>query len=516
MSDRSRFPMRRTAVLITAIVFAGGAFCYWRAVQATYHGPPVTTEREDLPSGTSSLVVPVTISLDDLQAKLNEQVPTRLHAVDEDRDACVPATWIDKCILPKLFKSGCAQRLKTKVTPEIDCHVDGAVDRGAIAVAGQGDRIAITLPVSANITVRGRGEVGKHIQESANGSVTAAATVKAEIGGDWNPTATVDADYTWNDRIGVDVLGFRITFASKVDPKIREAIESFKAKIPALLAKVDVRAMAERGWRAAHAVVQVGSAPDIWLRIAPRSVGFDGLRIEGRNLTTNIMLTGDAATFVGERPAAAEPLPLPALQKSLPGPGFAFSVPVTVDFPALAALAEKALKVGTRRDIEVPKVGKVAVTFRTVTVHQTAARRLAVGVTLDADAPSALFDTRGTIWLTAAVTFDNQRKRVSLAEFDIFSSTDNAPVDLLAAILRTDPVNAILRESLEYDFTALHAAALAKAGKAMTRQLSADAYVVGSVRSLDAERMVVGPDALVLLLSAKGTAEVRSGKLAAN
>ena len=212
--------LKRKPQILAALVVVGvlGIVVWWLRIE-TKQGPPKTQEPVGDLTRSSVMVISITASLDDIQRRLNEQIPGTLYAINENRDGCVPAKWAKVCVLPRPW-GGCAQWVKTKISPDIDCHVDGAVTRGPIQIGGAANVLNLGMPVSASVTVTGRGQIGKNIRETANGSITAAASVTANVDENWQPSANVNVDYSWNNRIGVDVLGFRITFASKVDPKI--------------------------------------------------------------------------------------------------------------------------------------------------------------------------------------------------------------------------------------------------------------------------------------------------------
>lgn len=365
------------------------------------------------------------------------------------------------------------------------------------------------MPVSASATVSGRGEIGKNIQSTATGAITAKATVEADLDENWNPVAKADADYSWDNLIGINVLGFRITFANKVDPKIRELIDSFRAKLPELLAKLKVRERAAKAWSQGSESIHVSKAPDVWLSFSPTAVGFSGFRIDGRSLRADVMAAGTTETFLGKRPPDPPTQPLPPLTHTLPDPSFSFYVPIYGDYATLVEAARNALKVGEEQTLEVPHVGAVKVVFRDVYIHQTTGMKLAIGVKVDAKPSSDFFRTKGVLWTIAAVDVDNERQRVKVRDFEIFSRTDNPPLDLLVSILKLGPVNRAIRQALEYDYSKDYEKAIKAANDALTRQVSDDFSLKGVISSLNADKVEAGPEALIVVVSAKGSAEMR-------
>src|SRR5712671_128150 len=123
---------KRQAIAAFVVVGALGIFVWWLQTES-YQGPAKTEERVGDLGRSSTMVIPITASLDEIQTKLNEQIPSALYTIDENRDDCVPAQWVEYCLIPRPWPfSGCIQTAKTQVTPSIDCHVDGAATRGAI------------------------------------------------------------------------------------------------------------------------------------------------------------------------------------------------------------------------------------------------------------------------------------------------------------------------------------------------------------------------------------------------
>jgi hypothetical protein len=455
--------------------------------------------------------MPVVASLDDIEALIEKNVPPRLYAIDENKDACVPAKQARVCLVPRLFASGCAvAETVTDISPQIDCHISGAVDRGRITIGGTGRVATVTMPVSASATISGRGEIGRNIRTTATGSITAKATVEADLDKNWNPVAKADADYSWDNLIGINVLGFRITFANNVDPKIRELIDSFRAKLPELLGKLKVREQAAKAWSQGFGSVQVSKGPDVWLRFSPTAVGFSGFWIDGRSLRADVMAAGTTETFLGERPPdPPKEEPLPPLTHALPDPSFSFYVPIYGDYTTLVEAARKALKVGEEQTLEVPHVGAVKVIFRDVYIHQTIGMKLAIGVKVDAKSSSDFFRTKGVVWTIATFDIDNERHRVKLHDFDIFSRTDNPPLDLLVSILKLGPINRGVRQAVEYDYSKEYENAVNAANNLLTRQISDEFNLKGVISSLSAEKVEAGPKALIVLASAKGSVAMR-------
>jgi hypothetical protein len=490
---------------VTGVVAVAGCLYFnWDRV----HRAPDKTATAIVPEGRSSLVVlPIVASIPELQAKLEAEVPAQLFAIDEDRDACIPAQWIDECLIPNPF-GGCIQRIKTKITPEVDCHLKGWVNRGSIQLGGSGNTLALSMPVSLSVTAKGLG-----IQETADGSATVAASASFDLSAAWEPTANVTADYKWNDKIGVDILGIRITFAGEVDPEIRKAIARFQETLPAELAKLKIKDRAAEAWPKGFVSIKAADDPPVWMRFSPTAIGYGGYRVADGQIRVNLMAAGLAETFLGGEPPKPPPTPLPALIRDLPNPGFQFYLPIFADYEALASAARKALKAGTIQSVDVPTVGQVQVTIEDIAFHQTTGEELAIGISLRADPEGQFLDTRGTVWLTSKLSVDNEKRLVTAEGLKIFGRTDNDAFDLLVSIIQLDPIMDAIRSSARYDFSEQHEQSMAKVNTQLRRQLSDEFYFDGHVDSIAADTVSAGPTAIQIGLSASGSGELHFGTL---
>lgn len=481
--------------------------------------PPKYDSPIKLVSRPSTIVIPIAVSLDDLQARINEEVPNPLATVDQKLKECIPAQYVEVCLVPKLKckylvkcrKVECAvKELRPKVTPDVSCHLKGNVTRGEIALNGEAQTLSMTMPVKIKIALqRIGGVIGS---ETVTGAADVRASAVVDIDENWSPTAVVNADYSWNDRIGVDILGQRVTFASKVDPKVREAIGKFQRSIPAQIEALALKDRLSGAWAKGFSAIQLSDNPSTWLRFTPKSVGYSGYEVSDGAIRLTLMANGVTETFLGPKPIDPKPTPLPKLTRNLPPAGFQFYLPVLANYNTLEEAAEKALRIREEQTFDVPNVGKVKVTFTDVTIYQTANGALAIGVEMNADPPNEWFDTNGTIWLSAVPIIDNAKRVASVGDLRIAAKTDNGAFNLLASILRLRVVNDRLKGAMRYDFNQKYAEALAKANSALNRELAENLFLDGQITNALVDRVVATPEGLFLGLELSGTAALRYGK----
>lgn len=508
------YAKNRRVQVFSLTVFAAFGLVACNPWSTSYDVPPKTEAAVHAIAKSSAIVIPISAKLSDLQERLNSEIPSVLYAVDEGRDGCVPAQWAKYCLIPRPFVGGCIQEAKTQITPAIDCHLKGSVTRGKITLGGSEDRLSLNIPVKVSVTAKGRGAIGKNIQETADGTATVAVTLKFDINENWEPNATVTAKHAWDKTIGIDILGFRITFADKVDPKIEEALQSLKGKIPEMLAKLNLKEQAANAWSKGFDTFRVKEMPDVWVRFSPEAIGYSGYNIvPGGDIQLSVMAKGKTETFVGEKPQDVRAQPLPKLARQLPNPGFEFYVPISVDYSVLEASVGKALKLGQAQTFDVPDLGKIEATFQKVQVYQTKDNAIAIGLTVVADPPTGFLDTSGTIWLTGKLDVDNGAKKLSVNKLDVYAETDNSTVDLLISLTRFGPVNEELRKAVSYNFNKEYEKGMVDANKLLRRQVSDDFYFDGKLDKITADGLAAGPTGVILGFSALGSGELHFGKL---
>jgi hypothetical protein len=499
----------RVALGLGAVAVLGSI--WWVLSARSYDRPPVTHASVKLIPHTSSIVVPVALPLSDIQKKVNAAVPSTLYTMDENRDNCVEPQWAEACILPRPW-GGCAQNVKTKVSPGIDCHLSGSVTlRGPISVGGSGTTLTLTVPVNVSVRAQGRGEIGKNFQQTAGADANLTANLNFDVNDNWEPKIDVSVTNHWDDPPHVWILGGKISFADKVDPKINDLIGDLKKRLPEMLADLKIRDKVQQQWIKGFEPIRVQSAPEIWLTFSPENVGYTGYKIQDGGLTAAFMLAGSVGTSLGSKPEPQTPSPLPKLARKLPVPGFEFSLALSADYTALVAQVKRELKIGETQEFDVSDAGKVNVTFKDVTINQTEGGALAVGLTLDAQPPHHVLATKGTIWLVSKFGVDNDKQIIFPTDLTVYSKTNNVPVDLLISLIGLAPINAALRKAVTYDFSKEKQKLLEQADSSLNRQLTPDVYLDGHLDDVKIDTVVAGDTALIAIVDAKGKLAIHSG-----
>jgi hypothetical protein len=475
---------------------------------------PRTRDPIDLPERSSSIVVPVTVSLADLQTAANKQIPITLYSIDQNQDACVPAQWINTCVLPRIWPAhGCAQYLKTKATPAIDCHLDGQITRRNVTVGGSGTTLALSVPIDISVTASGRGAIGKNIHQTASANMVASAAASLDVNENWEPKANINANYSWTDPPHVWILGFKITFADKVDPTIRDLIAQLQQNLPGLLAYLKLKDIVDKYWQSGFTTLQVSGTPPVWISLHPESVGYGGYRIGNGELDLTFMAGGKLTTSIGTKPNNPTPSPLPNLQKTLPTPGFDLSAPISADYATLHDQLATGLKFGQEQSFDLQGYGHVKAKINDVVLYQTTDKNLAIGISLDASPPVGFAAAKGTVWLTTKIKIDNAAQIISPDTLLIYGKEGNGPLDLIVSLIQFTPLKDVVRSSLAYTYTHKYDELLANINATLRRQLTPQLYTEGKVDKVTPETVVAGPNALTAIVDAHGMIAIHSGVL---
>lgn len=474
--------------------------------------PPREDSTTTFPERPSSVSLPVTIRLSDISDRLNTEVPRQLFAIDENRNACVPAQWARICLIPRLFRGGCAQELNTKISPEIDCHLEGTVKRGDFRVTASGNEIIVTVPIDASVTARGRGEIGKHIQETGKGSIEARARITADISEDWQPIVRIKPDFTWTDRahIYIDLLRLKITFASKLEPKIREVMDQLQSTINSEVKKLKVRDTAETMWKKGFEATRVSSAPDVWFRFIPHEIGLSGFTSTTNSLDVRLTAIGLTQVFVGFKPDPVNQAPLPPLRKNIADGPFDMYLPVFADYSTVSQTLESVLRINEKQSLAVPKIGDVDVVFRGIESYPAKDHAIVIRLTFEADPPGHFFDAKGSVWIKAKVKIDSSGKKLIPHSLEYGVEADNSAADFLLAIAQIDPIKSKIEKAITYDFSKQYEHALTVANEAVNQSVSKDLMLEGAIQRAGVDEVGVTADGIYMGLEVTGYLKLRA------
>jgi hypothetical protein len=409
--------------------------------------PPRGTVSVVPPATSSSLVVPVSADLAALDRLLDRAIPTDLWQIDQPGVTCVAPQHLH------LFGGSVA------ITPKLHCHITGKVVRGPIVLHGSGQTIVADVPILAHVDAT---QIGGLVNAHADGQAMAHARITLAIARDWQPHGTVALSYDWTSPPTVDVLGQQIDFTDKADARLKPVIADLERKLPATLARLDLRSQIDGLWRGGFAVLKLNdSHPSVWMRVVPQALSYGGYTIADHRLQLRLGLVALTQAVVGQRPTDPAPTPLPDMAPPPGGDGKVhLFVPVIADYAELVPVITRALARRSARPFDLPAFGAVDTLFSNIAVYGASQGRIAVGADVQATPRNGLMpSTRGRIWFAGRPHNDPGSQVVRFSDLTVSGSTDSARGALLMALANnpgfSDVIAGVLTQNFTNDFAKL-------------------------------------------------------------
>ncbi|MDR2857637.1 MAG: DUF4403 family protein [Novosphingobium sp.] len=463
--------------------------------------PPRVTSAPQFPRQHSTLIVPVEISLDEIQRGIERRTPRRLWSIDRHFDKCISGQRV------KVF----GRRLK--VTPDIGCRIVGEVTRGAVKITGAGQRITITLPVQAVVAARKVGGVLKG--ETATASAIVRADVRLGVDRNWQPDAKVRISYDWIEPPGIDFLGQRIRFVQRADRELEDVIAGLERSLRAEVARVRIRPQVADAWKQGFAVIQLNrDKPPAWMRVTPGGIGLAGYSVAGRKVTLTVAAQALTETFIGSAPPKT-PTPVALPPQIAPGGdrGLRFFIPVLADHAQLEPVVLRALRKLAARGISLKGVGHVDADFEKVTIYATSDNRLAVGVEarvepVDAKIGVRWGKARGRVWLTGLPVNAADSQIVHIRDLDIYGRADLPVADLLIRLMASDDVRSQIATSLTQDFSRDYNKVITAARRAIASRQVGDFRLTATIDAVHHDGVQVTGAGLFLPVTGSGKVRI--------
>lgn len=409
--------------------------------------PPRADDPIVFPQQASHIAVDLRLDLAELERTLERELPRELWRIDRPGSECVASQKVDLALF------------KVK-SPKIECHITGKVTRGRLRLSGKGPALIVTLPVSGTLAARDVAGIFKG--ETGTGAAEVALSLRLDLTPDWKLASNAKLDYRWTRQPGIDFLGRRITFTSEADRELRPVKREVERIVARELARLPVKATAQDGWTKAHDVFVLNREnPAVWGRMTPQQFRFGGYTVQGRELVLRLGLDAMFESFVGIKPEAPAPLPLPPLaRRDKAQQTSIFHVPVVADYAVLEPVIAKALAKRAQRPFAIADYGSVTAQFDKITVYGTGEGRIAVGgeFTANSDLP-VIEQAKGRIWLTARPVNTPGSRAVKFTEVRVTGDTDIVGETFLFALANSSDFQGVITDALaqnfEGDFTKL-------------------------------------------------------------
>ncbi len=469
---------------------------------------PPRAEPVAIPPGQTSIArLPVRVRLADIEKLAEKTVPRTLWTIDRDEPKCLAAQRATLCIKRR---GKCVFGLdRAKVTPDIACHINGAVTRGPLRLGGSGDTLVLAMPVSARLNAR---DVGNRLKgETATGSADISARIRLGIGPDWQPRGVLGLDYGWREAPGIDFLGRRTEFTGTADRKLAGLLARLERDLPARAAELGVRTAVESAWAKGFTVIGVNRRnPPVWIRVTPRRLGYLGYRIAGGDVMLDLGIEASTETFVGPRPADPRPTPLPPPGATGFRPGLNLALPVTGDWHVLEGVLAKALRKLGKKGIEVSGLGRIHPAFGQPTLYATTGNRVALGLPIRATTPRGWAGAKGTVWLTARAANSENSPVVTFGDLRVTAAPDaDAGLRTLITLVETAEMQMALAAAMRQDFSGDLNKLRAKIDAALADRAVGDLRLAVKLGEIRHGRVLPLGQGLFLPASVTGTATLR-------
>ncbi len=296
---------------------------------------------------------------------------------------------------------------------------------GSISVQRAGDGIVMNVPVKFTGTGTVVGDLGKTVASgSKNFSGSFIVSISGAVHVDKSFCPEVEqptARFAWSSAPDIDVIGhtcieighgkacigpWKFPAGQMLTDQINHALADQVSEINKKIPCDKIRGELQQLWKDWSIPVAITNPP-LYVSIQPKSLSIPGVFATDSGIRINARL--DASTSVSPvKPANSAPLELPENAPPASPPGrFSLAVPLAIPYPLLAAAG------GWRMIGKSLTSGKSAIT-PTAIEFLPSNDRLAVGVTLRADAPATLQGKTGTLWFTGTAKVDDNGHAVRL------------------------------------------------------------------------------------------------------
>lgn len=431
--------LRKVIIVVAVATFTMLAACSKAADDSAIAPPratdPITFARED-----SAIAVDLKVDLRDLESALERELPRTLWQIDRPGSECIASRKVDL----ELFKVK---------SPKIKCRIVGKVTRGRMRLTGKGQTLTLAMPIRGTVAARDIGGVLKG--ETGTGAAEVALSLALDLTPDWRLRGDTRLDYRWTRAPGIDFLGRRITFTNNADRELRPIKRDIERIIARELARVELEGFARQGWHEAHQVFELNREnPEVWGRLTPERFRFGGYDVTGRDLTLRLGLDAQFETFIGRKPEAITPAPLPPLaRRDKNAAQSVLHVPVIAEYAVLEPVIAKALTKRAAQPFVISDFGSVTATFADITVYGTGKGRIAVGGTFTATSDLPVIKAaKGKIWLTAQPENAPGSRAVRFVDVKVSGSTDITGEAFLFALANSPDLQATITDALAQNF----------------------------------------------------------------
>lgn len=240
---------------------------------------------------SSRISVPFSVPLADLQAYAEATLPNPLHR-NSSTKTCIKAeracTKIPEFRGFKIYsRTECID-----VTPRVRCEITERVAReGAMRISGNGAQLNIAQDIYATATVKGTGALGANIRQTVRAKAEVKVISKFGVSLDWTPRVPTEISHRWIQRPEFRLFNlFPISLGSKLSEKLDPLQRQLEQKIPAELAKMNLRGALDKVWSEVQKPHPLSNVDGVqtYLHLRPFAMGLAGPTFEGNRLNARL------------------------------------------------------------------------------------------------------------------------------------------------------------------------------------------------------------------------------------
>lgn len=320
-------------------------------------------------------------------------------------------------------------------TGDYNSRYEYTATRSPITFSSQDGAVkgALSMAISGNGGLRGDvakalGLDKKNFEAAANVTVAATATVTP----DWCPTVNASITYEWTTEPRIEIVdNFYINLEDLANKKLTESLKTLPEKLKEVIPCDTIKAAAAKAWRNYTVPVQIPDGPLVYVSIMPKQVGTSGLVVTDAGLRIAVGVVSDVSVST-KTPAEQSAPPLPALGQVPDSAGkLDVSLPLRAEYTRLNEAIVSAVK-GKAFEFAVGS-GKGTIEVREAEVFPSDGK-IGVKLVFNADLPSSIFNTSGTVYATAKVMPDDTGQVIELTDFSYSRILDNGVWSALSAV----------------------------------------------------------------------------------
>ena len=467
-----------TAAIVALVVGAFFLVRWFFGTESIQPQPPAAPPEYTLEPERSETTIslPITIPLQDLQETLAAKVPANFSGGGED-------------FTDRLSNEGW----------------DYEMERGEISLKAVENDIAFSMPLSGTGKVWGdvgRGKRQKPVQAQIDIEGTLSGSLSITIDNQWNvtPDLLLSAHLSKADiPVGRDR---NINVRKQLTRQLNKQMEKKKPDlVAAIVDRLDLKGKAEKAWERLHMVRKIREDPAVWMRSEPQRIAFKPFDLtDGLNIKTGMGIEVLLDTVVSGKAPAVDTKPLPelVLQEDIPG-RFSLYIPIGVSFDELNKALESKV---SGRTFEM--AGDVAIAVNRISLA-TLGQRILVTIDFKANKGGIAERVKGKLYLLGRIHYDNVSSNLSVVELDYDLNTKETLLSAADWLLKP-----VLLEEIEKRLSFPVSEKLESAKNEANKTISAlkmpadfDAHI--EIQSIELDRVALTHNAFHFVLLADGS-----------